>query len=125
MSRVKAMLAGLAQNPSVLRGLMEDPRGFASLAGLSEAELCALSGVGSAVTALLNRYAGQQQRTPAMLAVPPASVVCRRANGERAGGGQGVAITSIMSLLAVAGAVTALGTVSLVALASRQEDQIP
>ena len=126
MSQVKALIAGLVKNPGLLKDLVEDPQGFARLAGLGEAELRSLKRVGNVVSGILNRVGGPSP--PASAARParsPSAPPCPGANGCWTGGGQGVAIAGVVSLAAVAGAVATVATVSLVALAGDNRDQTP
>jgi len=119
MSRLKALFTGLTQNPGLFRVMLEDPRAFASFAGLGEAELSALGGLGNAVSNLVGRFGYPHGTTPAAFQTPAGR---QRTNAPCNGGSQSVAIAGIVSLLAVAGALTAVGTVSLVALAHRDEN---
>ncbi|HKD08962.1 MAG TPA: hypothetical protein VKB79_23870 [Bryobacteraceae bacterium] len=117
MSLLKAVLGGIARNPELIQSVIEDPRSLVKLAGLTEDELCMLAGVGNAVTGLFGRF--RLANGGAGAAVP---ALRSRVNGAN-GGDQTVAITGVMSLLVVAGAVTALGAVSLVALNRQDSDQ--
>jgi hypothetical protein len=123
MSQLKALVAGLVQNPGLLRSFIEDPQGFARLAGLGAAESKAAERVGHLMSDILNRFNGPSPPAVAGPLFPARSrpAASRRANGSPAIGGHGVAITGIVSLVAVAGAVAALGTVSLVALVAGDE----
>jgi len=126
MRQVKALVGELVQNPVLLRGLIEDPQRFAQLAGLGEAELRALSGVRSVVTGMLSRLSGPNSPGPAEPRPSAARALASpKTNSRQSRGESGVAIASVVSLLAVAGAVAALGTVSLVALAHEDRRRTP
>jgi hypothetical protein len=122
MSQVRALISGLLQEPGAIKCLIEDPQGFARLAGLGERELKALSEVGNAVSGVWNRLTRQQGNTAEVPGVPVRISSSRGAKGSQLGGGPAVAIAGVVSLLAVAGAVVAVGTVSLVALSGRDEE---
>jgi len=118
------VLVGIARNPEMIQSVIEDARGLVKFAGLTEDELCALAGVGNAVTGLFGRLRpmnGGGGASGAALSVPALRSRVYGANR----GDQSVAVTGVMSLLVIAGAVTALGAVSLVALSRRDQDQTP
>jgi hypothetical protein len=112
VSLLKAVLGGIARNPELIQTVIEDPRSLVKLAGLTDDQLCAL---GNTVTGLVGRLRRAHGLEGAETSLP---VLRARPNG----GDQTVAITGVMSLLVVAGALTALGAVSLVALSRRDQD---
>jgi hypothetical protein len=115
VSLLKAVLGGIARNPELIQTVIEDPRSLMKLAGLTDDQLCAL---GNTVTGLVGRFRPANGLGGAETSFP---ILRARANGAN-GGDQTVAITGVMSLLVVAGALTALGAVSLVALSRRDQD---
>jgi len=125
ISQVKALITSLVQNRGLLRGLVEDPQGFAGLAGLGEKELSSLKGVGSAVSGVLSRIGGQNLGVPAAPASIPSAPAAPEANGSRSGGHQAIAIVGVIALGAVAGGLAVAATVSIVALAGENEDRTP
>jgi hypothetical protein len=124
MSLLKAVFGGIARNPELIQSVLEDPRSLVRLAGLTEDELAVLAGVGSAVTNLFGRFRPANGAVGVGRAV--ASIPTLRSHVNSANGGdQSLAVTGVMSLLVVAGALTALGTVSLVALTRRNQGETP
>jgi hypothetical protein len=122
MSQLKGLIAGLVQNPGLLRSFIDNPQGLANLAGLGEAEINRLSGVTEAVSRMLNRVSNQNGIATAQTQVLERTVSCPgTTSGSRPARGQGVAVAAVVSLLTVAGAVAVLGTVSLVALAGKDD----
>jgi hypothetical protein len=107
----------------MVQSIIEDPRNLLSLASLTEGESVALAGVCDAASSLLTRFRSSNRETTANGAAPPGSVVSLSANAAPTGGDKTLAITGVMSLLVVAGAVTAVGAVSLVALSHREPDR--
>ncbi len=124
MSLLTAVLGGIARNPELIQNVVEDPRSLVRLAGLTEDQLAGLAGVGATVTNLFGRFRSANGGTgSARVAIP--MVTLRSGVNGGGGGDQTLAITGVMSLLVVAGALTALGTVSLVALSRSNQDQTP
>jgi hypothetical protein len=120
MSVIKALIAGLAQNPTGLRAFVEDPQALVQLAGLGEAECTAIGGALRLASNLRNSLSGARRTAPPRAFANARYVVSTRGGGTMAGQ-QGTAITGVVGLLAVAGAVVAVGTVSMVALSRRDE----
>jgi hypothetical protein len=123
MNLAGAILSGLGRNSGLIQKVMEDPRELISLAGLSENELCALAGAGNALSLLLKRIRPSNGLARTVGAAPRVSLGYPRSSEVLPAEDHSVAITGIMSLLVVAGTVAALGTVSLAALARRNQDQ--
>lgn len=122
MNQVKAIVSSLVKNPGLVKSLIEDPQGFARSAGLGEAELKALNGVGNAVSGILNRVSATLAPVAAAGTNPPASAsLGTNATGQT--GNDRTGVLGIMSLVAVVGAVVVLSTVSTVALNGRSEDR--
>ncbi len=117
MSLLKAVFGGIARNPELIQSVIEDPRSLVKLAGLTEDELCALAGVGNAVTGLFGRLRPMNGGAVSSGAISIPALRSRMYGAN--GGDQTLAVTGVMSLLVIAGAVTALGAVSLVALSRR------
>ena len=113
MNQINALISALAQDPSLLRRMVSSQAGYQRLAGLSATEVRSLKALADAVSSMLQGvgaragYAGGNIRPHRRQAT----------NGDvRARSGQGVEVTALVSLLAVAGTLSVLGTVSLVAL---------
>ncbi len=125
MNGVKALIAGLVQNPDLVKDLIKDPQSFARLAGLGEAELGSLKEVTKFASGLLNRLSGPSLCATAAPLVVAASAVAAGSRDTRPIGGQGVALAGMVSLAAIAGAALVVGTVSLVAIARGNGKQTP
>jgi hypothetical protein len=116
MSQVKSLIAGLLQNPSLLKGLIDNPEGFARLAGVGQSEMRSLKHLGNVASGLVNQVSGQGL-TPSAKLPNRSAPAGPRAKGSRTEGGQGVALVAVVSLAAAVGAVVTVATVSVVALA--------
>ena len=123
MSQIKALIAGLVQNPDALKTLIQDPRACARLSGITESDLRNASSVASTVSAALKRLSCKNGTADAPSATTAVSSGFPGAIGPQPACGQGVAIAATVSLLAVTGALAVLGTVSMVALAGCKDDR--
>jgi hypothetical protein len=109
MNDIKALLTRLVQNPDLVKSL-KDPQALGQLAGLGEDKLKALAGVGN----VLSGFLGGRRKSPVPKAHTPRDA--GSSGSGSSGGARNTALAGTVSLTAIAGAVAALGTVSVVAL---------
>lgn len=119
MSLIKSLLA-LTENPAGLRRFVEDPQAVQRLVGLGEAECEAIGRALKLALNLRSNLSGPRRTAPAGPAANARYGYTR--NRGTTAGQQEVAITGIVGLLAVTGAVVAVGTVSMVALSRRRDE---
>jgi hypothetical protein len=125
-SRVRQIVASLANNPALLQLLREDPKSFSQQLGLSETETQALNGASdllgkwavgflaearSMVKSYAQTTSTQAQEAPSTVE-PPAAIAPVSAESTTSEG-NAVPIVSVVGLLGLVGAVGTVGTVAL------------
>jgi hypothetical protein len=118
MIAINGIVSGLLQNPSLVQSLIKDSKTLAKAAGISDEQWSMVSGIGSALSGLAGRVASSGGGT-ACLAEPAA---VRSPGVKCSHGGQGTAIAGVLSLVAVAGTIAVLASVTSVALSSGKAD---
>ena len=125
MNEVKSLIAGLVKEPGLLKNLVKDPQAIVRVAQIVDPEMKALT----AASCFMSRFA-EKLFTPSA-SLPTVGSVSTSAGIEpppmttEARTSHGVALTGIMSLAAVAGAVAVVGVVSAVTFSAKSESSRP
>jgi hypothetical protein len=113
MNQMNALISALVQDPSLLRRMAPALAGYRRLADLSATEAGSLKALADAVSSMLQGVGGRAGYADGKIRPQRRQAT----NGDaRVRSGQGVEVAALVSLLAVTGTLSVLGTVSLVAL---------
>ena len=118
MTDLKSFVTGLVQQPGLVKGLLENPQEAARMAGLGEGALHTLTKSLTQSASVLSGLMNGPGKKNAPAPVARVEYVNRVAGKKTTG--DGVPLAGVVSLLAVAGADAAVGTVTLVALAGQK-----